>query len=46
MIPSRITSIGDFAFAGSYISSVTFEGDISARAMTIGDYAFLDCSSP
>ena len=45
VIPSRITSIGDFAFAGSYISSVTFEGDISARAMTIGDYAFLDCSS-
>ena len=45
VIPSRITSIGDFAFAGSYISSVTFEGDISARAMTIGYYAFLDCSS-
>ena len=43
--PASITTIGNFAFAGTDIYEVVFKGDIAAQAVTVGDYAFYNCSS-
>lgn len=38
-IPASVEKIGDYAFAGSAVKSVVFEGDAEIR-----DYAFVDCT--
>lgn len=41
IIPSSVTSIGNQAFYGSYVESVTFKDD-GDQPLTIGDYAFAE----
>lgn len=43
-ISAGITSIGDFAFAGTAISEVSFASDgVGLSAVTVGAYAFYSC---
>lgn len=40
-IPKNVVTIGNFAFAGSYLNSVKFEA--GSKLETIGNYAFFQC---
>ncbi len=44
VIPASVTQIGDFAFADTSITDLTFESDgIGLSAVTVGNYAFYGC---
>lgn len=42
IIPSTVTMVGECAFYGTYLESVTFKGN-GFNDVTIGKYAFRDC---
>lgn len=44
VIPFTVQDIGEAAFYATYISKVTFGGNAQAEAVTIGKYAFRECS--